>query len=280
MIKIGTKNVEEVYIDNKPVSEIYIGKTLVYTASSKGLEFEYNSGLSGYSVLGIGSCTDTKLKIPKSYDDETNGKLPVNYVYTYAFSNKKDLVSVKIPNSVTRIGLGAFYKCSSIKNIKIPFIGATEDGTTDTHLGHIFGANTYGDNPSYVPTSLETVTITGGSSIGDYAFYRCSSLKNVIIPNSVTRIKTSAFEHCTSLTSIVIPDSVTSIGYYAFLGSGLTSIEIPNSVTFIGDEAFAYCYSLTSINFGGTMEQWKKAVENKNMNYSGKIVCSDGTING
>ena len=80
------------------------------------------------------------------------------------------------------------------------------------------------------------------TGIGNSAFYNCSGLTSVTIPNSVTSIGEVAFYRCTSLTSITIPDSVTSIGEVAFFDcSGLTSITIPNSVTSIGDGAFAGC---------------------------------------
>ncbi len=95
-----------------------------------------------------------------------------------------------------------------------------------------------------------TITINGitynVTSIGDYAFYGCSSLTSITIPNNVTSIGDYAFYGCSSLTSITIPNSVTSIGDYAFYYCySLTSIVIPNSVTSIGDYAFYYCYSLT-----------------------------------
>ena len=86
------------------------------------------------------------------------------------------------------------------------------------------------------------------TSIGTGAFYDCSGLKSITIPNSVTSIGGSAFSCCTGITSITIPNSVTSIGNSAFSHcTGLTSVTIPNSVTSIGDYAFNYCPRLTSI---------------------------------
>ena len=67
--------------------------------------------------------------------------------------------------------------------------------------------------------------------------------KNTTIPESVTSIGEHAFYGCSSLTFITIPESVTSIGNRAFYGcSGLTSVTIPESVTSIGNYAFSDCY--------------------------------------
>ena len=86
-------------------------------------------------------------------------------------------------------------------------------------------------------------------TIGYYAFYACTSLTSVIIPDSVTSIGEAAFYNCTSLTSVTIPDSVTEIGDCAFQNcTSLTSVTIPDSVTEIRDYAFANCTSLTSFN--------------------------------
>ena len=167
-----------------------------------------------------------------------------------AFYDCSSLTSITIPDSVTSIGYSAFYNCSSLVSITLPFVGETLNGTSNTHFGYIFGVSNPTNNSRYVPSSLKSVVITGGSSIGSYAFYCCYDLTSITIPDSVTSIGEDAFYNCSSLTSITIPDSVISIGTIAFGScSSLTSITIPDSVTSIARSAFFDCSSLSSVTF-------------------------------
>ena len=107
----------------------------------------------------------------------------------------------------------------------------------------------------YNCSSLTSITIPDSvTSIGSSAFRDCKELTSVTIPNSVTSIGGAAFYNCSNLTSITIPESVTSIGRGAFYGcSGLTSVTIPDSVTSIGSSAFYDCTGLTSITIGNSV---------------------------
>jgi hypothetical protein len=102
--------------------------------------------------------------------------------------------------------------------------------------------------PGGAVTIPETINGLPVTSIGGYAFYYCTSLTSVTIPNSVTSIGSYAFCDCSSLSSVTIGTNVTRIADRAFNWcTRLTSVVIPNSVTSLGECAFAYCSSLSAI---------------------------------
>ena len=117
------------------------------------------------------------------------------------------------------------------------------------------GVKVIGNSAFWLCSSLTNINIPNSiTTIGEGAFARCKSLTSINIPNSVTTIGEGAFAWCKSLTSINIPNSVTTIGERAFSGcESLTNINIPNSVTTIGEGAFRWCNSLTSINISNSV---------------------------
>ena len=92
------------------------------------------------------------------------------------------------------------------------------------------------------------VTIGSWNVTDAPGFSGCSSLREVIIPDTVTRIADDAFKDCVSLESVNIPDGVIEIENYAFENcTSLTEITIPESVERISCNAFSNCTSLTEL---------------------------------
>lgn len=119
-----------------------------------------------------------------------------------------------------------------------------DNGDTDTVT--ITGPGSCSDTLIYIPPFIDEKPVT---EIGDYAFYNCTSLTEIVIPDSVTSIGSKAFFQCASLTEIVIPKSVTTIGSSAFsYCTSLEEIVILEGVTSIGGYAFQYCESLAEID--------------------------------
>ena len=95
-----------------------------------------------------------------------------------------------------------------------------------------------------IPKTIDGLPVT---TIGEDAFYRCTLLTRVVIPEGVTTIANEAFSGCTALTEVAIPDSVTVIGDYAFQGSGLTRAALGTGVLNLGQYAFGACPNLLTL---------------------------------
>lgn len=122
--------------------------------------------------------------------------------------------------------------------------------------GASWGYSSPSDIPwySYADTIKNVVFEKGVTCIGSYAFYGCTGLTEITLPETLTEILDHAFEGCTGITVIIIPAKVTTIGASAFKGcTGLENVTVPASVTTIGKNAFGGCTGLTGISFDRTL---------------------------
>jgi len=203
-----------------------------------------------------------------------------------AFEDCTGLKSIKIPSSIKSIGLDAFDGTSALTAVHISDIAAWCNITFADHFSNplSYAHHLYTDGKEIT----DLVIPSSVTSIGGYAFYRCSGLKSIIIPNGVTTIGVSAFYGCSGLTTITIPKSVTSIGETGeYLGSGvfsgcdkLTSILSLNSTPPTSKEG-----RLISLNYencvvwvpNGSAAAYKKATGWKDFKNIKEI--SDGDVN-
>ena len=162
-----------------------------------------------------------------------------DYAYSYGpeSSNAKDtswaITTVKLPSTLSRIGLCAFCGLKQLQAIELP------EGLTD--LGGMAFANT-GLHEITLPESI--VTISNDS------FKQSESLSSIIIPDTVETVADGAFAGCVSMTDFPIHSTgaITYIGKNAFAGcTGLTEITIPETVNYIGSTAFNDCTNVEEL---------------------------------
>jgi hypothetical protein len=220
------------------------GKANIMGYSGAGVAITIPSTLGGYPTASIGDFSF------RSISSLTSVTIPIGVtsIGSGAFQSCPHLTTVNIPSSVTSIGMSAFTSCPSLTGIYVD--------TTNAYYAHADGVlynKAITTLIAYPGGLVGTFTIPSGViSIGYGAFFDCTFLTFVAIPDSVTLIDDLAFGQCTNLVSAAIGNGVTSIGYQAFTSChDLTSVTFGDSITTIEDFAFLNCTSLTSMTFLG-----------------------------
>ncbi len=202
-----------------------------------------------------------------------------------AFSECNSFVNLKIGKGVETLGMAAFNGCTSLETVEIPagveVIGERCFGACDILKEIKVSADNenYTDEDGVLYNKSKTELIrypngkadvvfeipSGVKTIGANAFSN-SSLKRVVIPNTVTSIDGSAFAYNYNLDSVVIPDGVTYMNGAAFSNCiSLTNITIPKALKRIYAYTFTGCYSLKTVNYTGSETQWNNiTIEHSN----------------
>ncbi|MCH5196482.1 MAG: leucine-rich repeat domain-containing protein [Oscillospiraceae bacterium] len=219
---------EDSSVESKP-EEIGIPDESDFAEPDKS-EFVWGVGENGILIVGY-TGNETAIKIPSEIDGHTVSYIEYSQGVTWAnvehvifpdtvtvidnraFENSA-LKSINIPDSVVRIGRGAFEGTAYLKN-------------------KLAGAAYFIDNGKlYFPTSElsgDVVIPDGVTMIGDYAFSG-SAIESVVIPDGCISI-CAAFNNCPNLKSVELPDSVEFISIGAFYDcESLESINLPDNV--------------------------------------------------
>ena len=193
-----------------------------------------------------------------------------------AFRSNPRLQSVEIPDSVEEIGEGAFWHCNNLKQITIPrnvkkIGGKALLGIDEVILDPEQKTFVIDDNgvlidqkekillrvPQHLSGTYEVPaeikTISGG------AFYGCSRLIKVVIPDSVEMIGADAFNKCRNLREIILPEGLKIIEHQAFAYcQNLQAVDLPDTVEEIHSKAFFGCINLTKLKLSKSLKTVKK----------------------
>ena len=183
-----------------------IGKTVVYPYFADALAFE-ELGDGTYGVkkgLGITNKSITEILIPETYMDK-----PVTQIIDNGFLRCYDIVSIKMPDTITRVGIGAFERCDSLESIEV-----------------------------YTVDPNSTAKKIYASDNGALLFYDEASGKTYL-----------EFFPCAKTGIYTVPETVDNIRPYAFKNSQLSKVIISKGVTYIAESAFYRCYDLSAIEF-------------------------------
>ena len=211
----GTSKSNEIYVIDDTTGEL-----TEYKGKETDIVLPNGIKIIGRSAFEYGEITS--VVIPEGVEE----------IDDCAFSECKNLKSVKLPNTIKKIGVDAFSMCEQLTSIIIPD-----------------GVETIGDSAFFECKNLRSLELPNTFKIiGRSTFGSCEQLTSIIIPDGVETIDFSAFSNCKTLKSVTLPNTIKTIGKFAFeLCEQLTSIVIPDGVETIDDYAFSECKKLKDI---------------------------------
>ncbi len=189
---------------------------------SSNLSFILSADETFYILNGIGTCTDTSIVIPSTY----NG-LPVKEIAQNAFRNNNKIQNMIIPDSVISVETNILAGCQALKSITMPMI-------YNGYIGYIFGAESSSYHASKLPSSLKEVIITKEEIVLEKAFSNASMIETIVFKENLITIEKNAFYNC----------------------HGLKELSIPNTLKEIKDNAFFNCENIDIVNYYGDVEAW------------------------
>ena len=144
-----------------------------------------------------------------------------------------------IPNTVTAIAMNTFANCTGLTSVRF------EEGSVLTQIS---------DEAFYKCSNLKSIILPDSlTNLGETVF-SYSGLEYIVIPEGITTIKREMFEYCSSLTDVQLPSTITTIEKYGFsFCNSLENINLPEGLTSIDAFAFRYCESLTTLYFPSTI---------------------------
>ncbi len=157
----------------------------------------------------------------------------VTRIYGSAFDGCKSLESIVIPDSVLSIDSGAFENCTNLKEITISKNAQIDDAVFN-NTAYYNDVNNWEKGVLYIGTHLieakdnisgKYLIKEGTTSIAFGAFFECTKLTGVTIPDSVTHIGSNAFSSCENLVDISISDNIKEIDSFAFSYTGYSNDE-------------------------------------------------------
>ena len=276
-------------------TEITGGSIYDIMTSLRGGSFAGKLEVIGGELL-LNSTNKTEIEVAQSLDIRVNPYLIVDGVLLSAETNlalMDESGVLTLPETVKKIGNGAFANVSGLKTIIIPGtvkeIG-TNAFTNNADLTRVVleeGIEIIGEEAFKECRNLETIELPESLvSIGASAFQMCSKLNNVKIPSKITEIRTTTFYECGNLSNVTLPENLQEIQDYAFLNcNNLDNIYISKNVSNIGNSAFRNCTNLVNIEIseGNTKYSYSQDsgmlmdIENNNIIFISSAVLNNTT---